>query len=74
MNERGQIVGYGSAPTTVVPFMWERGRMIALDQPAGSTGTLPVALNNRGQAVGAGSVPAFPSTTRALLWGMLRHP
>jgi probable HAF family extracellular repeat protein len=74
VNERGQIVGYGSAPTTVVPFLWERGQMIALDQPAGSTGTLPLGLNNRGHAVGAGNALAFPSTSHALLWGTLRHP
>lgn len=74
VNDRGQIVGYGSSPTTVVAFLWERGHMIALDQPAGSTGTLPLGLNNRRQAVGAGNAAAYLSTSHALLWGMLRHP
>jgi probable HAF family extracellular repeat protein len=61
LNNRGEIVGRTSA----APFIWSRGVMRAL--PVLQEGAVPLAINDRGVAVGQGG-GTTPGEAHALLW------
>jgi len=57
INERGQIVGYSSIPTSTAStlrhaFVWQNGRMTDLGTLTGGTNSRALAINDRGQVVG----------------------
>lgn len=53
MNDCGQIIGESQTLTSeLAGFLWEKGVMTPLVNPADGTSFHPVAINNRGQIVG----------------------
>ncbi len=77
INESGQIAGMantssspspscGFLPLTTDPFLWQNGKMTDLGTLGGTCG-FPLALNNRGQVVGASNV-AGDLTAHPFLW------
>ncbi|MGA8607830.1 MAG: hypothetical protein WB616_13160 [Candidatus Sulfotelmatobacter sp.] len=77
INERGQIAGMantssspspacGFLPLTTDPFLWQNGKMTDLGTLGGTCG-FPLALNNRGQVIGASNL-AGDLTAHAFLW------
>lgn len=77
INERGQIAGMantslspspncGFLPLNTDPFLWQNGKMTDLGTLGGTCG-FPLALNNRGQVVGASNL-AGDLNTHAFFW------
>lgn len=67
MNDRGQIIGETqTAASELVGFLWEKGVMTPLLNPADGSSFHPVAINNRGQMVGN-------DAQGAALWTPLRR-
>ena len=77
INERGQIAGFSNTSTsassncvflslTTDPFLWQNGQMTDLGNLGGTCG-FPLALNNRGQVVGASNLTG-DLTAHAFLW------
>jgi probable HAF family extracellular repeat protein len=77
INERGQIAGMantssspspacGFLPLTTAPFLWQNGHRSDLGTLGGTCG-FPLALNNRGQIVGASNL-AGDLTAHPFLW------
>ena len=78
INQKGQVAGIsytnsipnaGACPTTVDPFLWDKGKMIDLGSLGGTSGgpAEEVGLNNKGQVVGASNL-AGDLTSHAFVW------
>lgn len=73
VNDRGQIVGYASAPGTqpetgsYVAFLYDKGVMRALSRPAGAD-SYAVRINLFGQAIGAIQPYGDQDGVRPVLW------
>lgn len=66
INDRGQVVGWGSTVDGVHPFLWEEGRITDLGTLDGGWGHAN-GINNRGQVVGAAHT-ATQKIAHAFLW------
>jgi probable HAF family extracellular repeat protein len=72
INERGQVIGVSITNGSAFDgrnghgFIWQKGTMTAIPTLGGSYNG-PTAINNRGQVVGASSLPG-DATAHAFLW------
>jgi hypothetical protein len=64
VNERGQVLIVAAADVTNQAYLLTGDRLRALGTPAGDTGFIPVALNDRGEVAGVGNSGTGPRLWR----------
>lgn len=68
LNDRDEVVGYGSASGGTHAFLWKDGRMRDLGTLPGGTDSYAEGINNAGDVVGNSTAPSGPYTRHAVRW------
>ncbi|HEU5157428.1 MAG TPA: hypothetical protein VFU43_10560 [Streptosporangiaceae bacterium] len=67
LNDRDEVVGFGTDADIARPFLWRNGRLTALEVLPGGDSTVAFGINNAGQVVGSGTTTARDGP-HALIW------